>query len=411
MNWIISTSYREGAISAIAKYGADEGVLDVVYYANPLGALSGLLGSLPPVFAKLQALSGKRSFTAAPDSKVCSVASGQEFIHATVRSLVADRFGISPRLMYWVKEQFDQEVSKRLPVFGDGCVLIGMWGSSAASFQRAGAGCLKVLNYVNSRPSVHNKLLRDLAGLGPSHPEMIPPRTADRVENEMARADLLLVPSRFVAEQMPEYRNKVEVIPYGVNPNMFSGRLAPQKPASAAAEPFTVLFLGQISHRKGVGILLEAAARLNSVHFRLVGPCVSRVLLQSLPKNVEYMGPVVHSQVPSIMRGSEAFVIPSVEDAYPLVTLEAMATGKPVIVSSNCGTSELISDRVNGLVFEAGSVNSLVSCIETLAADCELRHVIGNNARDVVESAHTWNHYGQRVFDRVSCALAVSRAG
>lgn len=53
------------------------------------------------------------------------------------------------------------------------------------------------------------------------------------------------------------------------------------------------------------------------------------------------------------MREVDAFVLPSVEDAYPLVVLEAMASGLPVVVAENIGTASLVTEPGAGIVVPA----------------------------------------------------------
>jgi glycosyltransferase involved in cell wall biosynthesis len=292
--------------------------------------------------------------------------------------------------MYWVKARFDHAVAHALERDGAD-VVVGMWGSSLATFEAAGANCIKVLNYVNSRPEYHNRYLRELALLPPGHPEMVPARTSELVEREMAIADIILVPSEFVAAQMPEFGHKVSIVPYGVDPVAFAERPAtPQRGHS-------VVFVGQISHRKGISTLFAAARRLPRLSFKMIGPLVSPEVLDKLPANVHYAGKVVHNEVSAAMQSADIFVLPSFEDSYGLVTTEAMAAGLPVVVSGNCGTSELISHRENGMVFSAGNVDELAEAIDELASDAGLRNRVGAAGQRKVLKSFTWEQYADRV--------------
>jgi glycosyltransferase involved in cell wall biosynthesis len=296
--------------------------------------------------------------------------------------------------MYWVKDRFDVGVALDIRRTEQDA-FIGMWGSSLRSFRAAGNNCIKVLNYVNSRPRYHNLYLRQYACLEDNHPEMIPEPTAGRVEEEMALADLLLVPSTFIALQMPEYREKVVIAPYGVDITHFAPR------PGHGNQTFNVLYLGQISHRKGLKTLLSAARLLPSLTFRLAGPLVSRELIASLPPNACYIGPVHPAETPELMRCADVFVLPSFEDAYPLVTMEAMASGVPPIVSSNCGTAELLADGKAGSVFRVADADDLARHIQRLFDYPEVRRKAGQEARDRVVSAHTWEQYAERVLSMI----------
>src|SRR5690606_10996090 len=123
------------------------------------------------------------------------------------------------------------------------------------------------------------------------------------------------------------------------------------------AERVEVLYIGQVSYRKGIPVLLEAARRCNnpSVMFRMYGPVISPELLSDLPSNVTYEGLIPHgAKVADVMRRADLFILPSVEDACALVTLEAMATGVPVVTTSHNGAGELIEHEKDGLIVAPG---------------------------------------------------------
>jgi glycosyltransferase involved in cell wall biosynthesis len=197
-------------------------------------------------------------------------------------------------------------------------------------------------------------------------------------------------------------KERVVVEPYGVDLSAFSpaDRMHRQGKRNGA---FRCLYVGQISHRKGVALLLEAARRLRGrpIEFVLVGPMVSPEVLRDPPDNLHYWGATVHGGVPQIMREADLFALPSLEDAYPLVTLEAMACGLPVIVSDHAGTSELITHGEDGLVIPAGDVTALVHAIERLLEDDCLHTAMGAAGRRRVEGGHSWADYADRVLDLI----------
>jgi glycosyltransferase involved in cell wall biosynthesis len=70
-----------------------------------------------------------------------------------------------------------------------------------------------------------------------------------------------------------------------------------------------------------------------------------------MPENVRWAGARLQGGVGAAMRDADLFVLlPSVEDAFGLVTLEAMASGLPVIVTDHVGASELIFHRKDGFM-------------------------------------------------------------
>ena len=159
--------------------------------------------------------------------------------------------------MYWQKHIFDRRASRRVR----GCVVVGMPGSSSQTFrttkQRGGR---TVLNFVNSHPAYHNHYLRQLARV--SSRELIPSWVASKVDEKLELADLVLVPSRFVAQQLERFGlgAKTAVEPYGVDLSRF--RALPERPPTS--DRVICLYVGQISHRKGVRFLIEAATLVTS---------------------------------------------------------------------------------------------------------------------------------------------------
>ena len=119
-------------------------------------------------------------------------------------------------------------------------------------------------------------------------------------------------------------------------------------------------------------------------------------MLSGAPPNVAVSTNLSHSQLRGIYADADVFVLPSFEDAYGLVTLEALASGVPVVVSDGAGASELISHGRHGLVVPAGSATALADAVRQLA-DPDLRAELGRAGRELVEQAHSWDQYGTRV--------------
>jgi glycosyltransferase involved in cell wall biosynthesis len=161
--------------------------------------------------------------------------------------------------------------------------------------------------------------------------------------------------------------------------------------------------LGQIAHRKGIKILLDAARLLSGqpIEFILVGPLVSPELLRDMPTSVHWLGATAYENAAMELRRADVFVLPSLEDAYGLVTAEAMATGLPVVVTDHAGSSELITDGLDGLIVPAGQVTPLVEAIQRLVDDPRLRLRIARAARDRVQADSSWDNYGQSVLDLI----------
>lgn len=93
------------------------------------------------------------------------------------------------------------------------------------------------------------------------------------------------------------------------------------------------------------------------------------------------LGSLSHSQIPGKMRESYVVIVPSRQDSFPYVVLEAMAAGTPVIASRVGGIPEAIRDGVDGFLVPPDDPEALAEKIKTLYTDPGLREQMGKNAR------------------------------
>ena len=255
--------------------------------------------------------------------------------------------------------QEHRRFSRKAGRLGLGVNCIALPNAALEIFQRCRG--VRVLHMVNGHPLEHNLALARL-GLPHNHHELIPQFVVDRVISELELADLVLVPSRVVAEGLVRWGvmpDKLRTVPYGVDPELFTA-----KHSGREVRARQILFVGQISYRKGVHILVEAARSLPHERVLLAGPIVSPEILHNLPSNVRYLGRLSRSEVARIMRTSTVFTIPSLEDAYPLVAIEALAAGCQLVATSVVGTNDLLDPRA-AITCDVGDVASLVRALKS----------------------------------------------
>lgn len=124
-----------------------------------------------------------------------------------------------------------------------------------------------------------------------------------------------------------------------------------------------VLYVGRIDKDKSLEVLLRAVPRVveaTDAHFVLVGDGTvmnklkSMVERQKLSKFVSFLGPIEHDSdsLPAIYQASSVLLIPSAVETQSIVTLEAMASGLPVVAAGAGALPELVRDGVNGLLFQ-----------------------------------------------------------
>ena len=158
---------------------------------------------------------------------------------------------------------------------------------------------------------------------------------------------------------------------FGVSPNRYAvihNGIAPLPARTQAPDlPLRfVLYAGQVSKRKGSLVLAEAArtflAHHPDVHLVYAGGClpepgVSPIDRQvrekvggNLAQRVHFLGQLTREQTLGCMQRAEAFVFPALIDCFPLVVLEAMSAGAPVVFTRNPPGPEMIEDGVSGLL-------------------------------------------------------------
>jgi alpha-maltose-1-phosphate synthase len=214
-----------------------------------------------------------------------------------------------------------------------------------------------------------------------------------RIIEELHLADYIFCPSSYAKRTFVSQgisADKLVVCPYGVNTKQFTGR-----ERSAPSEQFNVLFLGNICMRKGVHYLLEAfqSAGLRDARLLLAGPIDPsfRPVLDRY-SSFERVGPIPHSRVHEQYQQADVFVIPSLADAYPLVALEAMSAGLPVIVSENTGTADIIENGREGFVVPIRNAREIAAKLTLLYENREQCARMGMAAASAARVLN-WENY------------------
>jgi len=146
------------------------------------------------------------------------------------------------------------------------------------------------------------------------------------------------------------------------------------RPVRGAGEPIRFGYAGRAHRAKGLGILLEAIGRIGSevrAEFHLFG--AADVQLADNDKKVRTHDAYRAGEQAAVLAGVDVMIVPSTGvETGPLVSLEAMAVGVPVVGSDLPGLSEQIRDGVDGLLFPPGDARALARTICRLASDRDL---------------------------------------
>ena len=115
------------------------------------------------------------------------------------------------------------------------------------------------------------------------------------------------------------------------------------------------------------------------------------------------------SDVPCLMTAADLFVLPSQFEGLPLVVLEAMASGLPVVGTRVGGLQTLIDDGESGLLVPAGDYQALADAIARVLTDPRLRMHLAHGARERAEH-YTWQSVGARMEALYARILADERS-
>lgn len=183
----------------------------------------------------------------------------------------------------------------------------------------------------------------------------------------------------------------------------------------------TVVYLGRLTERKGVEILIKAFSKVqeeisNSV-LVIAGEGEERKKLEYLAsdlkmKNVLFVGYVDEKLKSLYYSIADVFVLPSVAhsgEVWNLVLNEAMSLGKPVISTNAVGASyDLIKNGVNGYVVEDGDIEGLSNAIEELLKDPEKMRKMGLESRRIVENDFTFDRMVEGFVKAIKHAVSQS---
>ena len=199
----------------------------------------------------------------------------------------------------------------------------------------------------------------------------------------------------------PDQWGKLEIVRCGLD----AGRYPRVERAKGAGEPIEVLCVGRLVVAKGLPVLIEAIAELAerdvAVTVTLVGDGPERGAIEAQARalgvgdRVRLLGAMSPEQLIDRYAAADVFCLPSFAEGIPVVLMEAMASGLPVVTTRITGIPELVEDGSSGALVAPGRPELLADAIERLAADPALRERWGARGRervieefDVAESAH-----------------------
>lgn len=221
----------------------------------------------------------------------------------------------------------------------------------------------------------------------------------------------IITPSNFIKNEVLRWGVKIpiEVISNGINLKVFkTGRVAVEFLKEYYLEDFIskpiVLYSGRIDKDKNLETLIEAiplVLKETDANFLFLGSgdikekLEEKIKLKGLTNNVRFIGPVQPSDLdlPEFYQLATLFVIPSFIEAQSLVTMEAMASGLPIVAANGGALPELVKDNENGFLVNPFSKEEFAQKIITLLKDNNLRKRMGRKSLELIENHSIENTY------------------
>jgi glycosyltransferase involved in cell wall biosynthesis len=190
---------------------------------------------------------------------------------------------------------------------------------------------------------------------------------------------------------------EVEAISCGVDLARFHPRIATDRPAALRDIPdrLSVLFVGRLDEEKHLPELIDALSLVRhtahtDVQLWLVGTGNQRAALQQrsqrrgVAEHVHFLGFVPDEELPAVYAEADVFCMPGVAELQSLATLEALASGKPIVAADAMALPHLVHAGINGYLYQPGDVDQLAYHLSTLLAH-------GHCARPWARPACAWS--------------------
>jgi len=213
-----------------------------------------------------------------------------------------------------------------------------------------------------------------------------------RLDEKIRQAKFVSCISNFCRSQgmlfvSPDHWDKLRIIHCGVEPELFT-------PVNHQGQGTHLLYVGRLAAMKGLPLLFEALSQLKArypdVKLTVVGDGGEREEIKAIAQSlnlanqIDFVGYKSQTEVREYLQTSDIFVLPSFAEGVPVVLMEAMAAGVPVLTTQIAGVPELVTHGNSGWLVPPGNVASLTEGLAALIDDADLRNRFGKAGQDKV---------------------------
>jgi glycosyltransferase involved in cell wall biosynthesis len=230
---------------------------------------------------------------------------------------------------------------------------------------------------------------------------LVIPRWAEKTAMSLAwkdtgrilkKADVVTTPTRKAATLLENAAGLTGVLAVscGIEASNFANNSPPTN-----TEP-RILFLGRLDYEKHIHNLIQAVALLPKslkVKLEIVGDGGEREYLENLAKdlgleeNVEFRGHISDEELPKVYERATVFAMPSIAELQSIATMEAMASGRPIVAADAMALPHLVHDGDNGYLFPPDDVKAFADrLLKVLTADQKELDRLSENSLHLIQS-------------------------
>jgi len=230
-----------------------------------------------------------------------------------------------------------------------------------------------------------------------------------------------LITAKIMADSAEIDHEKISVISMGVDSDLFEpsqklkeeGRIKLSKKIHLKPSRPVILFIARLAKHKGADYLIEAMPEIirkfPKTNLIIVGQGPEKESLKKLAiqlkvnDNIYFLGKVPNKELPYYYNQADVFVLPSLREGLPVVLMEAMSSGCPVVATNIAGNPDMIESGQNGFLIKTKSPKKISKAILDILSDDKLKNRFIRNARETIIERYSWNVIAKRfknVFDK-----------
>lgn len=190
-------------------------------------------------------------------------------------------------------------------------------------------------------------------------------------------------------------------------------KITPCPVKGRVGEGFCLLFIGSLSAHKGLKILIKSFSTIYNLQLTklilagqktLYYPEILKTIKQQpqeVQKNIKFIFNFPQKKLKQLIDSCDILILPSNQESFGLVLIEAWSRQKPVITTDIPPLKEIITRSKGGLIFESNNINDLSSKINQLLNSPQKRHQLGQNGFNYVKNNYTWSIVGKKISQKI----------